>query len=48
MCLRRAPQKYITGSMAPVGAALDRAGLQDQATEKAAKVQQWAVEVIGR
>jgi hypothetical protein len=27
MCLRRAPEKYITGAMAPVGAALDRAGL---------------------
>jgi hypothetical protein len=25
MCLRRAPKKYITGAMAPVGAALDRA-----------------------
>jgi hypothetical protein len=25
MCLRRAPEKYITGAMAPVGAALDRA-----------------------
>jgi hypothetical protein len=27
MCLRRAPKKYITGAMAPVGAALDRAAL---------------------
>jgi hypothetical protein len=27
MCLRRAPEKYITGAMAPVGAALDRAGV---------------------
>jgi hypothetical protein len=27
MCLRRAPEKYITGAMAPVGAALDRAEL---------------------
>jgi hypothetical protein len=27
MCLRRAPEKYITGAMAPVGAALDRAAL---------------------
>jgi hypothetical protein len=27
MCLRRAPEKYITGAMANVGAALDRAGL---------------------
>jgi hypothetical protein len=27
MCLRRAPVKYITGAMAPVGAALDRAGV---------------------
>jgi hypothetical protein len=25
MCLRRAPQKYIAGAMAPTGAALDRA-----------------------
>jgi hypothetical protein len=25
MCSRRAPEKYITGAMAPVGAALDRA-----------------------
>jgi hypothetical protein len=25
MCLRRAPEKYITSAMAPVGAALDRA-----------------------
>jgi hypothetical protein len=25
MCLRRAPEKYITGAMPPVGAALDRA-----------------------
>jgi hypothetical protein len=29
MCLRRAPEKYITGGMAPVGAALDRAGLDN-------------------
>jgi hypothetical protein len=28
MCLRRAPEKYITGAMAPVGAALDRAALK--------------------
>jgi hypothetical protein len=28
MCLRRAPEKYLTGAMAPVGAALDRAGLE--------------------
>jgi hypothetical protein len=28
MCLWRAPEKYITGAMAPVGAALDRAGLR--------------------
>jgi hypothetical protein len=27
MCLWRAPEKDITGAMAPVGAALDRAGL---------------------
>jgi hypothetical protein len=27
MCLRRAPEKYIMGVMAPVGAALDRADL---------------------
>jgi hypothetical protein len=27
MCLRRAPEEYITGAMSPVGAALDRAGL---------------------
>jgi hypothetical protein len=27
MCLRRVPEKYITGAMAPVGAALDRAAL---------------------
>jgi hypothetical protein len=27
MCLRRAPEKYITGGMAPVGVALDRAVL---------------------
>jgi hypothetical protein len=27
MCLRRAPEKYITGAIAPVGAALDRAGI---------------------
>jgi hypothetical protein len=27
MCLRRAPGKYITGAMAPVGAALDRAAV---------------------
>jgi hypothetical protein len=29
MCLWRAPEKYITGTMAPVGAALDRAGVGD-------------------
>jgi hypothetical protein len=28
MCLRRVPEKYITGAMAPVGAALDRAALE--------------------
>jgi hypothetical protein len=28
MCLRRAPEKYITGAMAPVGTALDRAALR--------------------
>jgi hypothetical protein len=28
MCLRRAPEKYITGAMAPVGAALDRADVE--------------------
>jgi hypothetical protein len=28
MCLWRALEKYITGAMAPVGAALDRAGLK--------------------
>jgi hypothetical protein len=27
MCLRRAPEKYITGAMVPVGAALDRAAI---------------------
>jgi hypothetical protein len=27
MCLRRAPEKYIAGAKAPVGAALDRAGI---------------------
>jgi hypothetical protein len=27
MCLRRAPEKYIAGAKAPVGAALDRAAL---------------------
>jgi hypothetical protein len=27
MCLRRAPEKYIAGSKAPAGAALDRAGI---------------------
>jgi hypothetical protein len=27
MCLRRAPEKYITGAKAPAGAALDRAAL---------------------
>jgi hypothetical protein len=30
MCLRRAPEKYITGAMAPVGAALDRADVNSQ------------------
>jgi hypothetical protein len=29
MCLRRAPEKYISGAKAPAGAALDRAGLDD-------------------
>jgi hypothetical protein len=29
MCLRRAPEKYIPGAMAPVDAALDRAALED-------------------
>jgi hypothetical protein len=32
MCLRRAPEKYITGAMAPVGAALDRAALDRAVT----------------
>jgi hypothetical protein len=31
MCLRRTPEKYITGAMAPVGAALDRAGVHHEA-----------------
>jgi hypothetical protein len=39
MCLRRAPEKYITGAMAPVGAALDRAGVYDSETENTATVQ---------
>jgi hypothetical protein len=30
MCLRRAPEKYIAGAKASVGAALDRAGLELQ------------------
>jgi hypothetical protein len=29
LCLRRVPEKYITGAMAPVGSALNRAGLKD-------------------
>jgi hypothetical protein len=29
MCLRRAPEKYIAGTKAPAGAALDRAGLDN-------------------
>jgi hypothetical protein len=28
MCLRRAPEKYIAGTKAPAGAALDRAALE--------------------
>jgi hypothetical protein len=30
MCLRRAPENYNTGAMAPVGAALDRAGVEEE------------------
>jgi hypothetical protein len=33
MCLQRAPEKYITGAMALVGAALDRADLDNQLTD---------------
>jgi hypothetical protein len=28
MCLRRAPEKYIAGALAPAGASLDRADLR--------------------
>jgi hypothetical protein len=34
MCLRRALEKYITGAMAPVGAALDRAALRRPTRER--------------
>jgi hypothetical protein len=33
MCLRRAPEKYITGAMSPVGAALHRAVIQYRLVE---------------
>jgi hypothetical protein len=33
MCLRRAPEKYIAGALAPASAALDRAGLDNRLTD---------------
>jgi hypothetical protein len=37
MCLWRATEKYITSAMAPVGAALDRAGLENVGTSASHK-----------
>jgi hypothetical protein len=42
MCLRRAPEKYITGAMAPVGAALDRAGVERSECEPVSESVNWS------